>query len=177
MFEDSGDMTTQALAWSSSAAARMVRNARTLDGLFAYFVLIACKVRSASTLEAGLRASIETPVSRPRVPSGHPLSELIITAGTRRNPLRMPLWIVCTIEPIVLALLWVGKPTMMSTSPTLISWRRKSSVRKLSSANFFSVRFAACSGVDARQCDIVFTIYIRLHSAQPKPVKLVGPHG
>jgi hypothetical protein len=42
MFEDSGDITTQALARSSSAAARIVRNATPLAGLFAYFVLIGC---------------------------------------------------------------------------------------------------------------------------------------
>src|SRR5208282_319790 len=63
----------------------------------------------------------------------------------------------------------------MSTSPTLISWRRKSSVRKVSSANFISVRSnCRVPGADAR--DSVFTIYFRSDSSQPKPVKLVGPH-
>src|ERR1700739_4268805 len=33
------------------------------------------------------------------------------------------------------ALLWDGIPTRRSTSPTLMSWRRKSSSRKVSSAN------------------------------------------
>ena len=47
MFADSGEITTQALARSSSAAARMVRNATPLSGLLAYFVLIECSVRSA----------------------------------------------------------------------------------------------------------------------------------
>src|ERR1019366_1208686 len=80
-----------------------------------------------------------------------------------------------TIDPTVLALLYVGKPTRMSTSPTFISWRRKSSVRKLSSANFISVRStAALPDLDARHGN-VFTTCIRLDSSQPKPVKLIGP--
>src|SRR5271169_4718680 len=41
---------------------------------------------------------------------------------------------------MVLALLWVGRPTRMSTSPTLMSWRRKSSVKSVSSANSTSER-------------------------------------
>src|ERR1039458_3621714 len=77
---------------------------------------------------------------------------------------------------MVLALLWVGKPTRMSTSPTLISWRRKSSVRKVSSANFISMRTGgACPGEDA-PFDRFPLLYIRLYPAQPEPVKLVRPH-
>src|ERR1035438_3387647 len=61
----------------------------------------------------------------------------------------------------------------MSTSPTLINWRRKSSVRKLSSANSISVRSAvACPYVDARHA----TSFQDSDSFQPKPVKLIGPH-
>src|ERR1700691_2490141 len=65
----------------------------------------------------------------------------------------------------------------MSTSPTLISWRRKSSVRKVSSANLISVRTTrACPGEDA-PCDIVSIPHPWLYSSQPEPVKLVRPHG
>src|ERR1022692_1295397 len=65
----------------------------------------------------------------------------------------------------------------MSTSPTLISWRRKSSVRKVSSANFISMRTGgACPGEDA-PFDRFPLLYIRLYPAQPEPVKLVRPHG
>src|SRR5713226_6484895 len=50
----------------------------------------------------------------------------------------------------------------MSTSPTLISWRRKSSVRKLSSANFISVRSStACPCMDARHVTSLLT-YLHL---------------
>jgi len=45
-----------------------------------------------------------------------------------------------TTGPIVLALLWVDRPTTMSTSPTLMSWRRKSSLKRVSSANSTSER-------------------------------------
>src|SRR5580700_1767639 len=91
-FADSGDITTQALARSSSAAARIVRNATLFDGceLFAYFVLIECNVRRAYRLEAGRASSIETPVTNSGVPSRDPPSALIITARARGNPRRMP---------------------------------------------------------------------------------------
>src|ERR1017187_10450394 len=77
---------------------------------------------------------------------------------------------------MVLALLWVGKPTRMSTSPTLISWRRKSSVRKVSSANFISMRIADAWPAEDAPCDIVSITCTRLYSSQPEPVKLVRPH-
>src|ERR1017187_8049729 len=64
----------------------------------------------------------------------------------------------------------------MSTSPTLISWRRKSSVRKVSSANFISMRTGgACPGEDA-PFDRFPLLYIRLYPAQPEPVKLIRSH-
>src|ERR1700674_3872292 len=63
----------------------------------------------------------------------------------------------------------------MSTSPTLISWRRKSSVRKVSSANLISRRnYRHCPAEDAL-CDIV-SITPHSYSAQPEPAKLVRPH-
>src|SRR5580693_532786 len=111
MFADSGDITTQALARSSSAAARIVRNATSLAGLLAYFVLIACNVLRAYRLEAGRTSSIDPPVTSSGVPSRDPPSALMITARSRGNPRRMPLWMVWTIDPTVLALLWVGRPT------------------------------------------------------------------
>src|SRR5450631_84896 len=64
----------------------------------------------------------------------------------------------------------------MSTSPTLISWRRKSSVRKLSSANLISVRRAAACPCSDASCYIVFRVRICSDSPQPKPVKLIRPH-
>src|SRR5258708_5737657 len=78
MFADSGDITTQALARSSSAAARIVRNATSLAGLLAYFVLIACNVLRAYRLEAGRTSSIHPPVTSPGVPSRDPPSALMI---------------------------------------------------------------------------------------------------
>src|SRR5208283_2636462 len=105
MFADSGDSITQALARSSSAAARIVRNAIPLAGLLAYLVLIECNVRSAYGLEDGRTSSIETPVTSSGVPSRDPPSALMITARSRGNPRRMPLRMVWTIDPIVLALL------------------------------------------------------------------------
>src|SRR5665811_1306536 len=105
MFADSGDITTQALARSSSAAARIVRNATPLDGLVAYLVLIECSVRSAYGLEAGRTSSIEAPVTSSGVPSRDPPSALMITARSRGKKRRLSLGIVWTIEPIVLALL------------------------------------------------------------------------
>src|SRR5882724_9271923 len=42
---------------------------------------------------------------------------------------------VVTVWLMDFALLWDGIPTRRSTSPTLMSWRRKSSSRKVSSAN------------------------------------------
>src|ERR1039458_4897943 len=64
----------------------------------------------------------------------------------------------------------------MSTSPTLISWRRKSSVRKVSSANFISMRIADAWPAEDAPCDIVSITCTRLYSSQPEPVKLVRPH-
>src|SRR5271157_4028140 len=91
MFADSGDITTHALARSSSAAARMLHDAPPLAGLLAYFVLIECNVRSAYGFEAGRTSSIETPVTNSGVPSRDPPSALTITARSRGNPRRMPL--------------------------------------------------------------------------------------
>src|SRR5271165_2423520 len=66
---------------------------------------------------------------------------------------------------MVLVLLWVGTPTRMSTSPTLMSWPRKSSVRKLSSANLASVSLR-------RSLPTIVS-----DSSQPKPVKLIRTQG
>src|SRR3981081_359883 len=65
----------------------------------------------------------------------------------------------------------------MSTSPTLISWRRKSSVRKLSSANVVSVRSTVARSCKTRPMDILLTTYLRLEPSQPKPKKLIGAQG
>src|SRR5579863_1313016 len=64
----------------------------------------------------------------------------------------------------------------MSTSPTLISWRRKSSVRKVSSANFISIRTGGASPGEDAPFDSFPLPFIRLYSAQAEPVKLVRPH-
>src|ERR1022692_5191259 len=89
-FADSGDITTQALARSNSAAARIVRNATPLAGLLAYLVLIECSVRSAYRLEAGRTSSIETPVTSSVVPSRDPPSALMITAPSPGDHCRKP---------------------------------------------------------------------------------------
>src|SRR6202035_3660268 len=103
MLADSGDITTHALAWSNSAAAKIDRKAIPLAGLLAYFVLIECNVRRAYRLDAGLASSIETPVTIAGVPSRDPPSTLMIAARWRGNPRMIPLWIVLTIDPMVLA--------------------------------------------------------------------------
>src|ERR1022692_3108092 len=91
MFADSGDITIQALARSSSAAARIVRNATPLAGLLAYVVLIECNVRSAYRLEAGRASSMEMRVTSSGVPSRDPPSALMITVRSRGKELRRPL--------------------------------------------------------------------------------------
>src|ERR1039458_2814085 len=103
MFADSGDITTQALARSSSAAARIVRNATPLDGLVAYLVLIECSVRSAYGLEAGRTSSIETPVTSSGVPSRDPPSALMITARSPGKERRMSLSSGLAVEPTSVA--------------------------------------------------------------------------
>src|ERR1700732_835925 len=159
MFVDSGEISTQAFARSSSAADKMVRNATPLAGVLAYWVLMECRVRSVYRLAVRRTSSIEMPVTNSGVPSRDPPSALMIAARSRGKSRRMPAWIDWTMGPTVLALLCVGRPTRMSTSPTLISWRRKSSVRKLSSANLFSVRGATERSSTDTPCVIVSTTY------------------
>src|ERR1039458_3462391 len=54
MVVESGETTTQALARSRSAAARIVRSAVPGSGVRAYRVLMECKVRTANTFDAFL---------------------------------------------------------------------------------------------------------------------------
>src|SRR6266849_3301993 len=75
-----------------------------------------------------------------------------------------------SVCPSVDALLWVGTPTSRSTSPTLISWRRKSSARKLSSANCFLLLIWPRSGRDSENSASIH----KSNSTETEPVKLVG---
>src|SRR5260370_40732912 len=111
MAADSGDITIQALARSSSAAAKIVRKATPLDGLLAYFVLIECTVRSAYKLEAGRTSSMEMPVTSSGGPSRDPPSALIITARARGEACTMPRCIVWTVDPIALPMVGDAKAT------------------------------------------------------------------
>src|ERR1700757_637177 len=58
----------------------------------------------------------------------------------------------------------------MSTSPTLMSWRRKSSVRKFPSSTSESYVILL-----KLRCDASSPVRVRLDSSQPKPVRLVRP--
>ena len=91
MFADSGDIITQALAWSSSAAARIECNATPLSGLLAYCVLIECNVRRHANWTQDAASSIETPVTSAGVPSREPPSTLTIDRASREETRRMPL--------------------------------------------------------------------------------------
>src|SRR3954452_1692043 len=64
----------------------------------------------------------------------------------------------------------------MSTSPTLISWRRKSSVRKLSSANLSLHSQRSFDPMFHFLNHVIPVCWRRLNSSQPEPVKLVGSH-
>ena len=96
---DSGEITAQALARSSSAAARKVRKAVPPATLLAYCVLMACSVRSAWMLETRLTSSIDAAITISGVPSRDPPSALMITALSRGKPIRIPVCIACTTEP------------------------------------------------------------------------------
>src|ERR1700732_1862090 len=82
----------------------------------------------------------------------------MITARSRGKYFSNPARMTCTTVPRVFASLKVGKPTRRSTSPTLMSWRRKSSLRTLLSARRSSS-----------------TDYSDLPQAEPK--ELIGPQG
>src|ERR1700682_2153729 len=72
--------------------------------------------------------------TRSWVPSFDPPSALMITERCRGKYFSRPARMACTTCPTVLASLKVGTPMRMSTSPTFINSRRKSSVRMLPSA-------------------------------------------
>src|SRR5258708_34299165 len=81
----------------------------------------------------------------------------MITARSRGKCFSSPARIACTTVPRVFALLNVGKPTRRSTSPTLMSWRRKSSLRTLLSARRTSTDSS--------------------NLPQTEPKELIGPQG
>src|SRR5882757_9914825 len=62
----------------------------------------------------------------------------------------------------------------MSTSPTLISWRTRSSVSTLSSANPPPRSSTGCCW---HECHSTRTIRRNSNSSQPKPEKLIGAQG
>src|SRR5215469_7897789 len=126
---------------------------------------------------------MEAARTRSWVPSREPPSALMMTERARGKYFNSPARTDCTICPTVWPSLYVGKPTRISTSPTLISSRMKSSESMLPSATKRSTRTQQSEPrIETSDSDELWQI---LHSdfghlsflyfPQLEPIKLIRP--
>src|SRR3979490_1955900 len=166
------ETTAQDLVCSKSAAATIVRTAIPSDGVLPSSQL----TRSIVLSEVKPRRSKPFRLSDSRntsvVLSVDPPSTFTITTRSLTKFWRTLSSLARTVCAIVTALMYEGIPTNRSTSPTLISWRIKSSPRKLSSAKLRACSPALKLNAGGTQPSAP-VVQINLDPPQAEPIKLI----